>query len=331
MATNIGRREFISALGGAAAVWPLAAGAQQSTKIPTVAYLWHAGRPEEESPYYGAVIEGFAKLGYVDGRNIKLVHRSPDEKPERFKAMAAELVAMNPDILMSGAIASIYLKAATTKIPIVFMFVPDPIGMKFVDSLARPGGNMTGLSNFGRDIAGKRLEVLKEIVPHLSRVAMLINSNQQNTAMLLEVTRAAATELDIAIEPFDARAPEDLEPAFDAMTKAGMQAMTPVQGGTAFQWRHIIPRLAIERRLPMCAYSRETFEDGALLSYGADQIEMCYQSAVYADKIIKGAKPSDIPVEQPAKFEFLVNLKTAKTLGLEVPTSTLLRANEVIE
>jgi putative ABC transport system substrate-binding protein len=148
--------------------------------------------------------------------------------------------------------------------------------------------------------------------------------------MLLEVTRAAATELGITIEAFDARVPEDLEPAFDAMMKAGMQAMTPIQGGTAFQWRHIIPRLAIERRLP-CAYSRETFEDGALLSYGADQIEMCYQSAVYADKILKGAKPSDIPVEQPAKFEFLVNLKTAKTLGLDLPTSTLLRANEVIE
>ena len=311
--------------------WPLAARAQQSGKIPTVGYLWHAGGEKEESPYYEAVNEGFARLGYIDGRNIKLLHRFPDERPERFKAMAAELVAMNPDVLMGGAIGSAYLQAATATIPIVFMFVPDPVGMKMAASFARPGGNMTGLSNFGRDIAGKRLELLKEIVPRLTRVGMLINSNQQSTTMYVEVTRSAADELGIAIETFNARAREELEPALDAMAKAGMQAMISVQGGTAFQWRHIIPRLALERRLPMCAYSRETFEDGALFSYGPDQIEMCHRSAVFADKIIKGAKPAEIPVEQPSKFEFLLNRKTAKALGIEVPTSALLRANEVIE
>jgi putative ABC transport system substrate-binding protein len=325
------RREFIGLFGGAGITWPLAARAQQSGKIPTVAYLWHAGGEKEESPYYEAVNEGFARLGYINGRNIKLLHRFPDERPEHFKAMAAELVAMNPDVLMGGAIASVYLKAATATIPIVFMFVPDPVGMKMVESFARPGGNMTGLSNFGRDIAGKRLELLKEIVPRLNRVGMLINSNQQSTTMYVEVTRSAADELGISIETFNARAPEELEPALDAMAKAGMQAMISVQGGTAFQWRHIIPRLALERRLPMCAYSRETFEDGALFSYGPDQIEMCHRSAVFADKIIKGAKPADIPVEQPSKFEFLLNRKTAKALGIEVPISALLRANEVIE
>jgi putative ABC transport system substrate-binding protein len=324
------RRNLLQGL-AASVVWPLAARAQQTGKIPTVAYLWHADSEKEESPYYEAVNEGFARLGYVDGQNIKLLHRFPDERPERFKAMAAELVAMNPNVLMGGAIASAYLQAATATIPIVFMFVPDPVGMKMAQSFARPGGNMTGLSNFGRDIAGKRLELLKEIVPQLTRVAMLTNSNQQSTTMYVEVTRSAAAELGIAIETFNARGREELEPALDAMVKAGMQAMIAVQGGTSFQWRHIIPRLALERGLPMCAYSRETFEDGALFSYGPDQIEMCHRAAVFADKIIKGAKPADIPVEQPSKFEFLLNRKTAKALGIEVPTSALLRANEVIE
>jgi len=325
------RREFITILGGAVAGWPLTASAQQAGKIPKVAYLWHTGSPEDESPYYGAVIEGFAKLGYIDGRNITLVHRFPDEKPKRFESMAAELVAMNPDVLMGGSIAAFYLKAKTTTIPIVFMFVPDPVGMKLVDSLARPGGNITGLSNFGRDIAGKRLQLLKEIVPGLSRVAMLINSNQQSASMYVDVTRAAADELGLTVQAFDARSREELDGAFDAMVRAGMQALIPAQGGTAFQWRSIIAELAVERRLALCVFSRETFQYGALLSYGPDQTEMCHRSAALVDKIIRGTRPSDIPVEQPTKFESLVNLRTAKALGLEVPTSTLLRADEVIE
>jgi len=176
------RREFITLLGGAAA-WPLAARADRS-KIPTVGYLWHAGNPKEEIPYFGALLEGFARLGYVDGRNIKLEHRFPNETPERFKSMAAELVALNVDVLMGGAVASSYLRDATTKIPIVFMFVPDPVGMKLVQSIARPGGNITGLSNFGREVAGKRLQLLKEIVPGLSRLALLINSDQPTTRVL---------------------------------------------------------------------------------------------------------------------------------------------------
>ncbi len=331
MAISIGRRQFISALGGTAVTWPLAARAQQAGKIAKVAYLWHTGSPEDESPYYGAVIEGFAKLGYIDGHNITLVHRFPDEKPDRFESMAAELVAMNPDVLMGGSIAAFYLKAKTTTIPIVFMFVPDPVGMKLVESLAHPGGNITGLSNFGRDIAGKRLQLLKEIVPGLSQVAMLINSNQQSAQMYVDVTRTAAHELGLTVQAFDARSREELDGVFDAMVKAGMQALIPAQGGTAFQWRSIIAELAVQRRLALCVFSRETFQYGALLSYGPDQIAMCHRSAALVDKIIRGTKPGDIPVEQPTKFESLVNLRTARALGLEVPTSTLLRADEVIE
>jgi putative ABC transport system substrate-binding protein len=232
---------------------------------------------------------------------------------------------------MGGAVASPYLRDATTKIPIVFMFAPDPVGMKLVQSIARPGGNITGLSNFGRDVAGKRLQLLREIVPGLSHVALLINSDQQTTPVFIEVMGAAADQLGLVLQTFDARSLQEIEPAFDAMTRTGMQAVTPVQGGLFYQARTFIPKLAIARRLPMLAYSRETFEYGALVSYAADQVEMCRRSAVYADKILKGAKPGDLPVEQPTKFEFLINLKTAKALGLDVPVHLQQIADEVIE
>lgn len=324
------RRQFITILGSAAA-WPLAVRAQQAGKVPTVAYLWHAGNADEEEPYFGAIREGFAKLGYIDGRNIKLIHRFPNEVPERFQSMAAELVSMNVDVLMGGGISAPYLKQATTKIPIVFMFVADPVGIGLVQSLARPGGNVTGLSNFGRDIAGKRLQLLKELVPGLSRVAFLINTNLPVTRMYVEVMGSAAGQLGLELRMFEARSLGEMEPAFDAMAKEDMQAVTVGQGGTAFQARAIIPKLALARRLPLCAYSKETFEHGALVSYGPDQIETCRRSAVYVDKILKGTKPSDIPVEQPTKFELLINLKTAKMLGLTVPSALLTSANEVIE
>jgi putative ABC transport system substrate-binding protein len=324
------RREFITLIGGAMGALPTLARAQQASKIPTVAYLWHAGNADEETPYFGAVRDGFAKLDYIDGHNFKLIHRFPNEKREAFRSMAAELVSMNVDVLMGGGIAAPYLKEATATIPIVFMFVADPVGIKLVQSLARPGGNATGLSNFGRDIAGKRLQFLKELVPGLSRVAFLINSDLPATRMYVEVMSSAASQLGLELRTFEASKLDDMEPAFDAMVKTGMQAVTPEQSGTNFQARAIIPKLALDRRLPLCAVSRETFEHGALVSYGPDQIETCHRSAVYVDKILKGEKPDDIPVEQPTKFEFLINLKTAKTLGLTVPLIMQMTA-EVIE
>jgi len=205
------------------------------------------------------------------------------------------------------------------------------VGMKLVQSIARPGGNITGLSNFGREVAGKRLQLLKEIVPGLSRLALLINSDQPTTRVFVEVMQTAAEQLGLILQTFDTRSLDEIEPAFDAMTRAGMQAVTPVQGGLFFQARAVIPKLAIARRLPMLAYSRETFEYGALVSYAADQVEMCRRSAVYADKILKGAKPGDLPVEQPTKFELLINLKTAKALGLDLPLHLQQLADEVIE
>jgi len=320
---------FLRWLGGALTL-PRTARAQ-AHKVPTVAYLWHAANEAEEEPYIGAIREGFARLGYKDGQNIKLIHRFPNEVPERFQSMAAELVSMNVDVLMGGGIGAPYLKRATDKIPIVFMFVADPVGIGLVKSLARPGGNATGLSNFGRDIAGKRLQLLKDLVPGLSRVAFLINPDLPATRMYVDVMQSAAIELGLQLRTFDARSIGQMEPAFDAMTKEGMQAVTIEQGGTNYQARAIIPKLALARRLPLGAYSKETFEHGALVSYGPDQIDTCYRSAVYVDKILKGTKPSDIPVEQPTKFELLVNLKTAKALGLQIPLHIQQIADEMIE
>jgi putative tryptophan/tyrosine transport system substrate-binding protein len=329
---DVRRRDVLAFIGGALVALPGVARAQQrGGKIPLVGYLWHAGDAKEEHPYFEALLEGFAKLGYVDGRNIKLEHRFPNETPERFKSMAAELVSLNVDVLMGGATASPYLRDATTKIPIVFMFVPDPVGMKLVKSISQPGGNITGLSNFGRDVAGKHLELLKEIVPGLSRVALLMNPDHATTAVFVEAMLAAARELGLVLRTFEAHRLEEIEPAFDAMVSTSMQAVTPAQGGLFYQARAIVPKLALDRHLPMLAYSRETFEHGALLSYAADRIEICRRSAVYADKILKGAKPADLPVEQPTKFELLINLKTAKALRLTIPQSILLRADEVIE
>jgi len=324
------RREFIRLVGGALAE-PSIACAQTAKKIPTVAYLWHAANQKEESPYYEALLEGFSTLGYVDGGNFRLLHRFPNENPERFRQMAAELVGMNVDVLMGGALASSYLKDATKTIPIVFMFIPDPVGMKFVQSLARPGGNATGLANFGIDVAGKRLQMLKELVPSLSRVGILTTPHNEVNRLTANVIGAAGDQLGLQLQTFDAASMQEIEPAFDRMVKAGMQAAILAQGGLAFQARHIIPKLALSRGLPLCAYSRETFEHGALLSYAADHVEMCRRSAVFADKILKGANPGDIPVEQPTKLELLVNLRAAKALSLTVPAHIQQIASEVVE
>jgi putative ABC transport system substrate-binding protein len=324
------RRAFITLIGGAAA-WPLRVLAQPAAKIPVVGYLWHAASAEEEGPYYKALLEGFARYGYTPGRNVILEHRFPNENAENFKRMAAELVSLNPDVLMGGAIGSSYLKQATSTIPIVFMFVPDPVGLKLVESIARPGGNATGLVTFGRDLVGKRLQFLKEISPGLSRVALLINSDQPTSRVFVDETQAAGSELGITIQVFDARTQDALSPAFNSMAQSQIHGIITASGGTIFQWRAVIAKLAFEHRLPYCAFSRETFEVGALMSYGADQVEMCRYSVSYVDKILKGAKPSELPVQQPTKLETLINLKVAKALGVTIPAKLLYTANEVVE
>jgi putative ABC transport system substrate-binding protein len=325
------RREFIALLGSAASLTPRVSQAQPTGKIPKIGVLWHAGSAEEEGPYFKALAEGFRDLGYVEGRTIILEHRFPNEMPERFKAMAAELAALNVDVLVSVGNGASYAKNATTTIPVVFMLIPDPVGAQLVSSLARPGGNVTGFTNFAAELVGKRLQFLREIIPGLSRIAQLVNPNVQASRLHLDVTRSAASEIGLSVQAFEARSVPELEPAFDAMAAAGMQAVTVNPEGVPFQGRAIIGNLAITRRLALCAYSKETFESGALISYGASHSAICRHAPVYVDKILKGAKPSELPVQGPTKFEMFINLKTAKSLGLTIPPLVLVQSDETIE
>jgi putative ABC transport system substrate-binding protein len=326
------RREFIALVGGAAVVWPLAARAQKTARLPRIGVLWHAGSAEEEGRYFTGFIEGLRDLGYTDGSNIILEHRFPNEMPDRFRNMAAELVSMNVDVLVSvGSQTAFYTKSATTTIPIVFIFVPDPVGSKFVNSFARPGGNATGLTHFAADLIGKRLQFLKETIPGLSHVALLVNPDTEVARLYTDVTDKEATKLGLSNHTFPARSRDELEPAFDAMVKAGMQAVTINSEGLAYQQREFIANLAIARQLPLSVWSKETLEAGALMSYGADQPAMCRRAAAFVDKILKGAKPADLPVEEPTKIEFLLNKKTAKALGLTLPNTLLVAATDVIE
>jgi putative tryptophan/tyrosine transport system substrate-binding protein len=319
------------ALGNTALGWPLAAQAQ-TKKRPRVGVLWHDASAEAEGAYFKGLIEGFKNLGYVDGRNIILEHRFPNESPEKFASMAAELVAAKVDVLVGvGASSSQYVKSATATIPVVFMYVPDPVRSKLVESLARPGGNATGLTNFAAELTGIRLQFLKEVVPGLSRVALLVNPNAQITPLYINEAQAAAAKLGLNLQVFEARTLDELEPAFDAMEKARMQALTIGSEGLFYQGRTRIAKLALARRLPLSVWSRETLEAGALMSYGPDQVAIARRTAVYVDKILKGAKPADIPVEIPTKFEFLINARTANALGVKIPQSLLLRADELIK
>jgi ABC-type uncharacterized transport system substrate-binding protein len=326
------RRTFFGMIAGSLLGAPLAVEAQQTGRIPRVGVLWHAGSADEEGSYYTGLLEGFRDLGYVDGRNIILEHRFPNEMPERFRSMSAELVALKVDVLVTvGTQTAPYARDATTSIPVVFIFVPDPVGSNFVDSLRRPGRNMTGLSQFGLDIVLKRLQFLKDIIPGLSRVALLVNPNTEVASLYKRATEAAAAGLGLNNHTFEARSLDELGRAFDAMVKAGMQAVTINGEGLAYQQRAYVARMTLARRLPLAVWSRETFEAGALLSYGADQVAMCRRGPVFVDKILKGAKPRDLPVEQPTKLEFLINRKIARALGLTIPQIVLARADQVIE
>jgi putative ABC transport system substrate-binding protein len=292
--------------------------------------LWHAANIEEETPYFGPLIDGFRSLGYIDGRNIALEHRFPDEKPELFTSMAAELVSLKPDVLIGVGSAAVYVKKATSTIPIVFMYVPDPVGAGLVDTVRRPGGNATGLTNFSVDLSAKRLQFLKEIIPSLARVALLINPTANISRLYVRQSNEAAPSLGLAIQPFEVPVLGQLEQAFDAMLRTGMQAVVVNAESLFYQGKEKIARLAIARRLPTCAWVKELVEVGALLSYGVDQRAIARRVAVSVDRILKGEKPADMPVEQPTTFQAIINMKTAKSLGLTIPQTLLLRADEVI-
>jgi len=327
------RRDFITLLGSAAAIWPVAAHGQQSSQIRKIGVLWHAASAEDEAVYLGALREGLAELGYVEGRNIVLENRFPAEQWERFVSLAAELVQLKPDLLVAvSRPAAIAAHRATTTIPIVFSAVPDPVGDKLVESLARPGGNITGLSNLALDLSAKRIELLKAMVGSLSRVALLVNAGDPEGARRYVIeSQAAAAPLGITIIPVEVHGLGEIPRAFSMIDQLNVNGLV----GTAdslftVERKHII-QLALERHLPTMMHSRETAQAGALMSYAPSYVLILRHTAVYVDKILKGARPADLPVEQPTKFELIINLKTAEALGIGVPSALLARADEVLE
>lgn len=326
------RRDFILAFGGMA-LWPFAVRAQQRDTPRRIGVLWHAGSAEQEGDYFTALLQGFRDLGYAEGQSVSFVHRFANEQYERFKAQAAELVSLKVDILVAVTRpAAEAAQAATRTIPIVFVVVPDPVANNFADSLARPGGNMTGLANLALDITGKRLQLLKEALPRLRRVAMFVNPTDPIALQrIVNTATEAAGELGVSMQPFEARVPDDIEAAVGTMAKNGMEAIFLSNDAMLFNERQRIAKAAQARRLPVMFTNRLGTQAGGLLSYGQDTRIAFRRVAYYADKIFRGENASDLPIEQPTKFEMLINLKTARTLSIEVPPALIARADEVIE
>ena len=323
------RREFISLLGGAA-VWPLAAQAQQAGKLPTIGYLGATTAAAEKSRT-DAFVQRLHELGWIERRTIAIEYRWGEGRDERFAEIAAEFIRLKVDVILStGTAAALVSKQTTTVIPIVFGLAGDPLGTGLVASLARPGGNVTGLSNQAADLAGKRLEILRDLVPGFRRLAILANANYPGGVPEIREIQTAAVTLGLDVAPFEVRRAEDIAPAFDKIK--GRADTLYVVGDTLMNSiRTRIAILAVGARMPTMYVHRDYVEAGGLISYGANIQNLFRRAADYVDKILRGAKAGDLPVEQPTKFDFAINLTTAKALGIEVPPMMLARADEVIE
>ena len=323
------RREFISLLGGAAA-WPLAARAQQAAKLPTVGFPG-ATTPSAQSQWTAAFVQRLRELGWIEGRTIAVEYRWTEGRTERAAEIAAEFVQRKVDVIVTASTTGVLAaKQATSVIPIVFAATGDPVGTGLVTSLARPGGNVTGLSLQETDLVGKRLELLREVVPGLGRVAFLANVG--NPVVILEIgqIQAAARTLGLEVITLEIRRGEDIAPAFEAL-KGRAEALYVVIDPLTNTHRGRINTLALAERLPTMHAIREGVEVGGLMSYGPNIPDLFRRAGDYLDKILRGAKPGDIPVEQPTKFDLVINLTTAKVLGLTVPDKLLARVDEVIE
>jgi putative tryptophan/tyrosine transport system substrate-binding protein len=304
--------------------------AQQPTKVPRIGFLIGSS-PSANAARIEAFRQGLRELGYVEGKNIFIEWRSVEGKFDRLPALAAELVRLKVDVIVtSGPATTLPAKAATKTIPIVMGFDNDPVGNGFVASLARPGGNITGLSNLAPEISGKQLELLKEIVPRLSRVAVFGNSNEPANPRSLREVELAAGAFGVKLQYLDVLSPKDVETAFRAASKGRAEAALMLGNGVLNPHRTQITELAIKGRLPAIYNAAEWVEAGGLTSYGASIADLWRRAATYVDKILKGAKPADLPVEQPQKFEFIVNLKAVKQIGLTIPPNVLARADKVI-
>jgi putative ABC transport system substrate-binding protein len=315
---------------GAAAAWPLGARAQPAGKIARLGFLG-ATFASSWTSRIQAFRASLRDLGYVQGENVHLEPRWADEQYDRLPALAAELVGLKVDVLLTyGTPGAIAAKRATTTIPIVMMYVGDALAAGIVASLARPGGNITGSTYFLSELMAKRLELLKEAMSHISRVAILVKPDNPLFKSTLPVLETAAKSLNLELQRFDAHGPSDFAAAFSAMAKSRTEAIVFQEDAVFLGNLRAIADLASKHSLPF-AGSSEFADAGALIGYGADFLDMCRRAAVFADKILKGARPADVPVEQASKFETVLNMTAAKSLGVTIPTSILLRADRVIE
>ena len=329
MASYIGRRKFLATLGGAAAAWPFVAQAQQPAK-PTIGFLV-AGTPLSHGQWVAAFVQRLRELGWIEGRTIAIEYRWGEGRNERFAEIADEFARRKVDVIVTSATAAVVAaKQATSVIPIVFAAAGDPVGTGLVASLARPGGNVTGLSIQQTDVAAKRLELLREVVPGLGRLAILANVGSPSVVLDMREVEATASTLGLEVTTLEIRRGEDIAPAFEAL-KGRADALYVCIDPLVGTHRIRINTLALAARLPTMHATREAVEAGGLMSYGANVPDLFRFAADYVDKILRGAKPGDIPVEQPRKFDLIINLTTARALGLTIPEAFLLRADEVIE
>lgn len=323
------RREFIKVIAVSAVTWPVPGRAQ--TKVPRIGFMGNS-TAALEADLVGAFRDGLRELGYEVGRNIIIEYCWANGNYERFPALVAELIAAKVDVIVTaGTPAALAVKKATSTLPLVMVAVGDPVGTGLVPSLAHPGGNLTGLSSIAPDLEGKRLGILREVVPTLSHVAVLFNSLNPFHIVSMRNARAAAQTMGIKLQQHDIRESEDLDGVFAAIRDERPDALLILADRVFLHNRQRMIDFTAEQRLPNVNAYKELVEAGGLMSYGPSYEDMHKRAAIYVDKILKGAKPADLPIEQPSKFTFIINLKAARTLGLTVPPTLLAQADEVIE
>jgi putative ABC transport system substrate-binding protein len=323
------RRDFIKVVAGSAVVWPLTARAQQGGKKYVIG-RFSAGSVTD--PVNDVLTEALRESGWVEGENVVFERRYAENRLERLPELAADLVRLNVDVILAGGtLAPLAAKRATSTIPIVMVNAGDPLGTGLVASLARPGGNVTGMSLMAPELGGKRLELLKELLPRLARVAVLWNAANPYSALVFKQVQAAGGTLGIEVQSLELRDPDDFDGAFETVQRQHPDALITVEDPLTFNHRKRIADFAAGQQLPSLSGLSEFAAAGGLISYGANQVDLFRRVAGYVDKILKGAKPADLPVQQPSKFELVINLKTAKAVGITIPPSLLARADEVIE
>jgi ABC-type uncharacterized transport system substrate-binding protein len=327
------RRKFITLLGGGVATWPLAARAQQPERIRHIGVLMPFSADDAESQTrMGAFLQTLALSGWAIGRNVRIDTRWGARDPERIHRHALELVALAPDVILAHGISTVGpLRQATQTVPIVFAVISDPVSLGLVDSLARPGGNVTGFALYEFSFSGKWLELLKEAAPEVTRVAVLRDAAIGTGPTQFAVIQALAPSLRVEVSPVGARDPSDIEQAVAAFARSPNGGLIVTTGAAMARHRDLLIALAARHKLPAIYFERNFVASGGLISYGPNYVDQYRRAAQYVDRILKGEKPADLPVQAPTKYELVLNLKTAKALGLEVPPTLLARADEVIE